>query len=587
MAASRTTNPAMVVGPDDLAWLRQLESRATLTMSSDEGLQVRQVLRHSDAALAAPLPRSTSLSLGARSSADRMILLRAAMEVAADGKSPAVEGGRVATSSATYARRIRDEVLTWTSMRSWGSTAPIVTGQDSLLETAEVASTVALGYSLVPDAFSRAQRSTVRAALVSKALAPACWGYTNRSWMVESTSNWGVVVNAGMTMAAMVVADQNDAAAGAVFAQALPRLRRAVATTASDGGSPEGPNYTWLVHRYLALVSSSLLLSYGDAGGRQVPRVPAAAQHILDVTGPSGETFDYADADGAYIRPYLALWNARQGGDPLGDWLGQRLLDQRKVDGLLLLWARPETSKPTCQPLARTYESAGVAMLRSSWEEDATWVAVRGGSQVAGHRHLDLGTFVLEMDGRRFVDEYGQDEYSLPGYTGPLGSSSPWRLTTEAHSTLMRRSVQQPPTALAPLSSPTLGPSSRHITVDMRQALQAREASRQIVLAGEQVTTVDRVRLSSPAELRWSAHTRASVKLAREGRSALLTIDGRTVEARLGSSTPGAFRVVDAPAAPRGGRSNQGWRTLILDVGTRPARAGTHTAATVVTFVPR
>lgn len=595
LVGARTGSATLVLGMEDIAWAREIERRAGPTKSSREGLLTRQQLRLADQYVAAPLPSapalttSTALSREARASTQRMLTLRYAMEVAADGRTPALGSGVVDVPSSVYAGRIRDEVMAWARLPHWGSTLPVTTGGDSLLATGEVASTVALGYSLVSGFLTRQQRSAVRSALISKALVPVCPSYAHGMWMVDSTYNWGVVVNTGMAMAALVVADQDEPLAAAVLAQALRRAARAARTSGADGGSPEGPNYAELMHRYLAYLSSSVSLTLGAKGEALLPKVPGAARYISAVTGPSGETFDYSDANGAYIRPYLALWNARHGGDPLGDWLGQQVLDQGKPDPLVVMWTRGVTDTPAgTEPLAQTFATSGAAVLRSSWAPGATWVGVKGGTNTAGHSHLDLGSFVLEVGGRRFVDDVGQDSYAVPGYGTLPGRFSFWRVSTAGHSTLARPGVNQPATAGASISAPaTLAGGTRQVSVDLTKALSAVSASRRVQLAGTTTTIQDVVRFRSPTTVRWSAQTRAAVSLQRGGRSALLTVDGRTVEARLSSSTPGAFRVVAAPAPAKNGLSNAGWRTLRLDVPTHPAKGGTSTVAVVVSFIPR
>ncbi|WP_299034369.1 heparinase II/III family protein [uncultured Pseudokineococcus sp.] len=588
LVASGEGRAALVIGPEDMAWARTVEARATTTASSPEGVRTRQQLKFADAALSAPLPTAKNLSLGARASAERMLRLRYAQEVVADGRSPALAEGTTPTSSATYARRVADEVLAWSKMPSWGASTAL-TADDSLLEAAEVGTTVALGYSLVADRLSGAQRAQVLDALTRNLLAPACAGWNRGIWMTESRHNWGVIVNSGAVMAAMVVAERDEALAGAVVKQALPRANRATSVSGGDGGSFEGPNYAVLSHRYLAYLSASMTLSYGEGGRRLVQAVPDAARYYLHSTGPSGRPFTYSDSDGALMMPWLPLWNARHGGDPLGDWLGQQRLAQSHPDTLLLLWTRPATTTPAAaEAPRRTFPRSGVATLRSSWAKDATWVGVKGGWNSANHSHLDLGSLVLDANGRRFVDDPGQDSYSLPGYLSGANRFGYWRRSTAGHSTLARAGVNQPAGAAAAVTAPqALSGGRAMVGVDTTSALQAMSARREVTMQGEVVTVKDTSRFAKRTSLRWKIQTQAAVRLERGGRSAVLTIDGQSLEVRLGSSTPGAFRVRAAPAAPAGGVSTSGWRSVDLDLTTWPASSGTTAAGIVVSFIPR
>ncbi len=584
---ARAPKPTVVLGAADLRRARELERTAGPTTTSTTGMQVRQQLRLSDGYLDDALP-ATPTSAQARASFDRILRLQVAMVLAEDGTSPALAPPSRTTPASTYAKRIRAEVAAFVAMPDWGSTVPLVTRQDSLLNTAEVAAAVALGYSAAAGTMTAAERSRTRSALVSKALVPVCSGWATGSWMTDSTHNWGVVVGAGTAMAALVVADSDVDVAAAALTQSLARTNRALRASNGDGGSAEGPSYAGLVQDYTTYLSASLEASFGATGPSLVAGVPAASRYLNAVTGPSGQLFSYADSNTGRLVPVLPLWNARHGGDPLGDWLAQRVLAESHPDPLLFLWSRPPTTSPdTSSPTGTTFPTSGITTLRSSWRQDATFIGVKAGSNTANHSHLDLGSVVVDMAGQRFVGDPGQDCYCLPGYFDPPARYDYWRVSTAGHSTVSSDGLrQQPQTASAPMSGISVSGSRRTVAVNMTAASRLRWAQRRVTLAGEDVVVNDSARAWRATTVRAAFQTQSSVRVAPGGRSATMTLAGKVVDVSLPSSSPGVIRVSAAPAAPARGISTAGWRVLYVDAPTRVVD-GQHAATVTVVLSPR
>lgn len=574
---TRQAEPNIVLGAADLQRAKQIEATAGPTRSSMSGMRVRQQLRLADGYLDDPLPTRADSKL-ARTSFDRILRLQVAMALAEDGRSPALSSPSTTTSAATYAARIRKEVAAFVALPTWGSTAPLVTNEDSMLDTAEVAATVALGYSASSATMSSSERSRTRAALVSKALVPACWGWRNGSWMVDATHNWGVVVGAGTAMAALVVADSDVDVAAAALTQSLSRANRAIQVGSADGGTAEGPSYAGLLQTYTTYLSASLEASFGPTGPSLVAGIPDAARYVNAVTGPTNQLFSHSDSNTGRLVPVLPLFNARHSGDPLGYWLADRVLAESHPHVLLFLWSRTPTTSPSAQePLDAVFRTSGIATMRSGWGAGDTFVGVKAGTNRSGHSHLDLGSVVVDMNGRRFVEDPGQDCYCLPGYFGSSQRWSYWRVATAGHSTLTREGFrQQPTTASAPYSDVTVGSGSRTVAVNMTEAARLRWAQRRVTLLGERVVVKDQVRAWGPTTVRSTLQTRASVSVAANGRSAVMTLDGAVVDLTLPSSSPGRIRVASAPSAPSGGLTTAGLRTVFIDAPTKVDASGQH-----------
>lgn len=473
----------------------------------------------------------------------------------------------LATNDARYARRIRQEVNALAGFRDWTSV--------SFLGASEIAAAVAMGYSLTAAVSPAAERTRTLNALVDKALRPASCLYARRHPAVTVTHNWGTITNTGMTLAALVVTDRDRRLAGAILAQAIPYANRSLAVLARDGGTTEGPDYAGYMGQFGAYLSSSMYGALGSIGVSRVQTVPGAARYLAAMTGPSFRIFNYADARETRPGGLLAVWNAWRGGDPLGTWLARTRSASSDPNPLYHLWDRGGTATPEAAraPVAVSFPATRAAALRSTWASTGSWLAIKGGENTANHSHLDLGSFVLEMRGVRFVGDYGMDNYALPGYFSLSRRFTYYRTATAGQSTVLANGRNQPVTAVAGLGTAGISATrTRGVAVDLRAATGASYARRTAVLSydGRAAKIQDKITTRSSVALRWVAHTRAAVRISASGRSATLTRGGLTVVASLTSATPGRLFAAPAPRAPSGGYSNAGWTRLLHDTSAGP-----------------
>jgi len=101
-------------------------------------------------------------------------------------------------------------------------------------------------------------------------------------------------------------------------------------------------------------------------------------------------------------------------------------------------------------PQAQLFPERALAAFRNSWAVGGggSFLALKGGDNAWNHGHLDLGSFVLDINSTRVVMDLGADNYGLPGYFG----AERWeyyRLNTHGHNTIQFNNVSQPPSATA------------------------------------------------------------------------------------------------------------------------------------------
>lgn len=87
-------------------------------------------------------------------------------------------------------------------------------------------------------------------------------------------------------------------------------------------------------------------------------------------------------------------------------------------DPVALIYFQPESesSPPHDWPKSVIYPDIGWGIMRSSWEDDATILAVKSGF-TWNHAHADAGSFVLFHEGKPLIIDSGTCSYGRPEYT--------------------------------------------------------------------------------------------------------------------------------------------------------------------------
>lgn len=448
-----------------------------------------------------------------------------------------------------YADRAIREMLTAAAFPDWNP--------NHFLDTAEMSHALGIGYDWLYDVMTEQQRTTIRQALVSLGLTPARLSYEGKQrygWWRRSHHNWNQVCNGGIGIGALAIADEEPELAEYLLSQGLESIKLALSQYAPDGGWAEGPGYWHYATRYtcyfLAALHSALGTDFGLSG---TPGFSKAGLFRVYFAGPVGKTFNFADAGDRVGRAEEMFWLARRFDEPLYAW------HQRHCGGrphaLDLIWFDPRGKGPreSGLPLDAFFRGVDVAFFRSAWEDDeAIFIGFKGGDNRANHSHLDLGTFVLDALGKRWVLDLGGDNYNLPGYFGK-NRWTYYRLRTEGHNTLLINGDNQDPRARAPIIA-FLSEADRAFAVaDLSQAYaaHARRVWRGIALLRRaHVLIQDEVEADEPVEVLAGMHTGAQINP--NGAQATLSLGDARLRATILEPANASFEVASAnPPRPQ------------------------------------
>jgi hypothetical protein len=463
-----------------------------------------------------------------------------------------------------FADRAREELLAVCAFHDWNPS--------HFLDVAEMTNACAIGYDWLYDYLSPKDRQTISSAIINLGLHPGLDLLQRHAGFAKMTNNWSQVCNGGLSIGALAIADDDPDLANQILSLSRADVAHAMQLfLAPDGGCSEGPGYwnyaTIYTAYYLAALRTSLNTDFGfDAS----PGFAETGMFRIQSIGPLGKLFNFADAgerpeNAPQMFLFARLFNrplyAQAEWDFVGD-LGS-IFD--------LLWAAnvPNSPQRLEPPRDAFFRGVNVAFLRTNWTDpNAIYVGFKGGYNGASHAHLDLGTFVLDALGQRWVTCLGTDDYNLPGYFDAKKRWTYYRLGTAGQNSLLINHVNQAIAATAPIVAFKSSPDESYAVADLTTAYpQADQIRRGIgIFNRSRLLLMDEISLNQPADITWQIHTHAQIKL--HGREAVLTQGGKALYAHLLSPPDAKFEMADATAPPPN-HPNTGVRKLLVQVHTQ------------------
>jgi hypothetical protein len=419
------------------------------------------------------------------------------------------------------------------------------------LDVAEMTLGVAIGYDWLHADLSEASRATIREAILKKGIEPSM-DPKNNSWL-KATHNWNQVCNAGMAYGALAIYEDQPDLARTVLNRAIETIVLPMDDYAPDGAYPEGYSYWGYGTSFNVLFISALEKAFGqDFGLAQRPGFLKTAGYMTNMTGPSGSSFNYADAGkNPELQPAM-FWFARKANDPSLVWVERgRLLRGEAANNVndrllpsIMLWGAGINVDKIPAPTSVLWTGGGrnpVALMRTSWIDPAAiYVGVKGGTPSSNHAHMDAGSFVMEADGVRWAMDFGMQDYNSLESKGVdlwnrKQNSQRWevyRYSNRVHNTLTVNDSLQRVAGFAGITSSSNNPQFMSATVNLSELYSGSltSANRGLAIV-DQAYVVVRDELAtgtSPAHVRWTMLTGTNVKLIGKNR-AELTKDGKTL----------------------------------------------------------
>ncbi|KAF7299657.1 hypothetical protein HMN09_00971100 [Mycena chlorophos] len=444
------------------------------------------------------------------------------------------------------------------------------------LDTAELSAAFGIAYDWLYDLWTDDQKSQIRSTLIKYGLqfgltqvtpgTAGWWRSTSASNLIDG--NWNCVCNSGLTMASLaILGDDTTGIAKQLLGATIDNAKEACAQAVStDGTWSETANYWYFGTTGHAEMSASLISATGSDYGLMTtnPDFYKTGLFHMHVSGPTS-MFNYGDcgpnkysttantmmfyAD-YYDQPQYALFQRDQ---------------HDAADPWSMFWYDPTVVGAFWDgtPLDHFFDNGldQWGAMRSTWTDiNALYVAMKAGQLLhhQTHNDLDVGDFVLDAMGTRWVGELGSGDYNSPNYfLSDAQDADRWkyyRKMTEGQNTILinqaNQNVNATPSIQYDSSNTTQGPttvfqvdsdSTAFFTTDMTSAyFDATSVKRGIrMLNGrKQVLLQDEVNASG--SVMWRVHTNATVSIDDSKTSATLTLEGQTMKVQMLNPPSGA-----------------------------------------------
>ena len=476
------------------------------------------------------------------------------------------------TGDARYAERLWREIDTVcdrTKFPDWGPT--------HYNDAVEMGTAFAISYDWLFDYWTPERKRQMRENMKGYTLQYVVEKLNDKS-MAENgktLTNIRLVYAGGAAVTALAIADEEDSSALAceVISEALKKDEAGAAMFAPDGGWYEGARYWGYAVRYHIYLLASLQASTGTTYGFvDAPGFRNTGSFPIQMTGPAGN-FDFHDD---YTDPKIdseLSWLGREFDVNCGRARFAELTSRRTTPDVVdVLYYRPEFSRGVATfPNEAFYSAAGTAVFRTGWDNNAFFLGVHVGPNVGAHAHLDMGTFVLDAEGRRWVSDVGGGSYEWKYYLNSpefhLSNEPPnmrpgrfdyYCTRAEGHNTILvgrehldlDQNLQVSSTILKYEAS-----AARSVLVaDMTDAYRPRATSvkRGFLYSGSSriVLVRDELEAAAPTDFSWSAHTVAEISLSPDRRSAVLTQNGKRFWIGIISNGNVTFEIATLPPEP-------------------------------------
>lgn len=435
------------------------------------------------------------------------------------------------------------------------------------LDTAEMSTAVAIAYDWLYDVLPQETKDIVKHSLYERAVARVLGEYeygAPGSWAKRET-NWNVVCNTGMTLAALAIAEDYPDEAATILDNAAEYMPNCLKHFSPDGVCYEGPAY-W---NYTATYLSAYLKAVADNdSGRgeiaQLPGLDKTALYSKRTLMPSGRVFNFANASkdplntSAYFffskyynQPEVAEWYRNELQKVIGNNFG---LNQMFF--LSLPWYDISTNDANRSlPPLDVYHNTINDIIVFNGNRDkpgALFLIAKGGTPNQAHQQMDCGTFLVESDGICWTEDLGADDYSLPGFWDYKVGGQRWnyfRNNNFSHNTINIDHNLQNAEGHAYVCEENHDAMMPSVRLDMTSLYydKADSALRRFTLVDDCTIEIeDEIKLLDPKSVvSWVVATAADV--VTDGREAILSKDGKSFCIRF--ITPANVQLKTYPAS--------------------------------------
>jgi len=457
------------------------------------------------------------------------------------------------TGDEKYARRAWIDLEAVSSFPDWHPTHDIDVG--------EMCAAVAIGYDWMYDAFSAEQRAIIEKGIRNNGFYQGVLAYQSANAPLSgiySMLNHNIVINGGMTLAAIAFMDVYPGFCGYTVANAVGASEKMMTMYGPDGAWPEGPGYWEYATQYAVKMMSSLDRVFSHSFGLEnTAGMNGTAAYALSHQSDVG-MFGYGDgSDSKQLIPEM-FWLGNEYGDKSVTeavlTLGGGTMSNLEDRILSMLWYDTAiTAGDVTFPLDKCY-SRYAATFRDEWKSSGTTFAAihtgytsRRNGYIIYHTQLDGGTFVYDWGGVRWTYNSSSTPYDLPQTASYGEYGDRWKLfksRAESHSTLVINPDSGPDQNVLSesyVSRFESGETQALAVAELSDVYRNNASSvrRGFLFTDNRTSLVirDEIEVLKESEIYWFMQTDATVSV--NGNTAILTKNGKSIKLEIISDCGG------------------------------------------------
>ena len=394
---------------------------------------------------------------------------------------------------------------------------------------------VAICYDWCHHVWSEGRKAIVERAMLRNGMRVGleCYDGKKRMWIDGGTAS--AVVNAGMLAMALALADIYPETSLKLVDRILRNVETCFASYAPDGGYSEGVAAWEKSSRSLALVIAMLQKACGsDYGLASAPGFSATGYFAI-ATETSCGMWNFHNSAARPTDNAMMFWMSEQYGNAVYASVRREQLVNgvKRVSPFDIIFYTPvDDSFVPVLPKDTVYRKAGLAIMRSGWGSEDTFVGLHGGANDEVNGDLDAGSVILDMAGVRFFAETGGIE-DLPVMM---------RRRAAGQNTIVVNPAAEPAPDQEPHANAKIvemkGREDRiYAVVDMTSTSKdILRGKRGVMLTDNRQTVViqDELVLAAPGEILWTVYTPAEVEILNGGKVAKLTVGDKVLKCQIG-----------------------------------------------------
>lgn len=447
------------------------------------------------------------------------------------------------TENEQYLKKAEEELVAVSWFSDWNPS--------HFLDVAEMTMGVAIGYDWLYEDLSDINREVIKSAIIMKGINPSKENSGN-NWWLTSDNNWNQVCNAGMVYGALAIQEDYPDLAEEIIDRAFQSIPIPMEAYQPDGVYPEGYGYWGYGTTFNVLFLSAIEKYLGtDRGLSSTQGFLASGDFLKHMLTPTGKSFNWSDCGTGTNLNTAMFWIADRSNNPSVLWSEKRFLEKSNFSSFtgirelpaLMIWAKDTPLSKITEPAEKFWMGQGpnpVAMMRTSWTTPmAVYLGFKAGTPSENHGHMDIGSFVMEANNRRWAIDLGMQNYesleslgmSIFGKTQDAERWTIFRMNTYSHNVLIIDNEQQRVNGYARIDKYSDTEEFMFAVSDISTLYkgQLRKATRGVGIRDGKYTIVrDEIETLDKATLiRWNMVTFSAVNLG--DKEATLTDDGKTL----------------------------------------------------------